>query len=193
MKLYIKNMVCPRCIMVIERELKELEFTPVSIELGFVEFEHSLSNTDIESIDKKISPLGFEILNDNKKKQVEEIKNILIQALQDNNLEGHFSVKRYLSSKICKEYSLLSKLFSEKEGITIEHYFILLKLEKVKELISYGELTLNEIAINLGYSSVQHLSSQFKKTLGISTREYKNSIKSKRHSLDQVSPNPIKV
>jgi AraC family transcriptional regulator len=186
MKLFIKNMVCPRCILVIDRELKELNLFPKNIELGIVEFESPLTEEQINSISLRLVPLGFELLNDSRNKQVEEIKNLLIKIIQGNKVEGHFSVKKYLSLHICKEYSYLSKLFSEKESITIEQYFILLKLEKVKELITYGEQTLNDIAWSLGYSSVQHLSAQFKRVLGMSTREFKNSISMKRKSIDQV-------
>lgn len=186
MKLFVKNMVCPRCIMVIERELNQMALQPTHIELGVVEFEQPLTPDQTEAIRSRLVPLGFDLLNDTKNKQVEQIKNFLIAALQGNKVEPHFSVKKYLSAKICKEYSYLSKLFSEKEGITIENYFILLKLEKVKELISYGEETLNEIAWRLGYSSVQHLSAQFKRVLGISTTVFKTSLTEKRKPIDGI-------
>lgn len=186
MKLFIKNMVCPRCILVIERELSDLNISAKSIELGVAEFENALSEEQVNKISQRIVPLGFEILQDNRNKQVEGIKSLLIKALQQEAIEPHFSVKKYLSSNINKEYSYLSKLFSETEGATIEHYFILLKIEKVKELLSYHEYTLSEIALKLGYSSVQHLSTQFKKALGISTRDFKNSLVFKRKAIDQV-------
>jgi len=187
MKLSIKNMVCPRCILVIERELVDLNMQ-ARVTLGFIEFEYQLSKEQIEQIASRIVPLGFEILIDSKNKQVEEIKNLLIKVFHAGKIEPHFSVKKYLSSHIIKEYSYLSKLFSEKEGITIEQYFILLKLEKVKELLTYGEHRVNEIAWNLGYSSVQHLSTQFKRVLGVSTRDFKARL-SNRNSIDQVGVN----
>lgn len=186
MKLYIKNMVCPRCIMVIEQQLAGLRFYAKNIDLGFVEFEKMLEEDQIALIEQRLIPLGFELLRDDKNKQVEEIKNLLIKKLQDNKIEEHFSIKKYLSAHIGKEYSYASKLFSTREGRTIEQYFILLKLEKVKELITYGQLTLNEIAWQLGYSSVQHLSSQFKRVLGVSTRHFKTTLLSKRTTIDQV-------
>ena len=117
------------------------------------------------------------------------MKNLLIKKLQADKVEEHFSIKQYLSAHIGKEYSYVSKLFSQKEGRTIEQYFILLKLEKVKELISYGEKTLNEIALALGYSSVQHLSSQFKRVMGVSTRHFKGSLLSSRKTIDQIGTN----
>lgn len=191
MKLYIKNMVCPRCIMAVERELKDLALQPTHIELGIVEFEQALTPAQTEAMRLRLVLLGFELLSDTKNKQVEQIKNFLIVVLQAGKVEPHFSVKKYLSAKICKEYSYLSKLFSEKEGIPIENYFILLKLEKVKELITYGEETLNEIAWRLGYSSVQHLSSQFKRVLGISTTGFKTSLTEKRKSIDKIGTKAI--
>lgn len=186
MKLFIKNMVCPRCIMVIQRALDELHITAKSVELGVVALEKPLSELQMEQLTTHLEALGFEILNDPKHRQVEEIKSWLIKVLREEKLAPHFSVKKYLSANICKEYSYLSKLFSEKEGITIEQYFILLKLEKVKEFLSYGELSLGEIAWTLGYSSVQHLSSQFKKAFGISAREFKGALVFKRKAIDQV-------
>ena len=128
-------------------------------------------------------------MQDQKERQVEEIKNLLIKKLQEAPIEEHFSVKKYLTSSIPKDYSNLSKLFSERVGITIEYYFILLRLEKVKELLSYGEDTLMEIARSLGYSSVQHLSAQFKKVVGVSTTTFKNNIAIKRKPVDQISEN----
>ena len=193
MKLFVKNMVCPRCVLVIRRELDELNIAAKSIELGVIEFELPLTEEQTNEIASRIVPLGFEILNDARNRQVEEIKNLLIKALQADKLEAHFSVKKFLSAKICKEYSYISKLFSEKEGMTIEDYFILLIVEKVKELLTYGECTLNEIAWKFGYSSVQHLSGQFKKLLGVSTTKFKSSLTARRKAIDQVGIRAIKV
>lgn len=186
MKLCIKNMVCPRCILVVRQELAKLGIYTDKVELGYVEFKDEIQPSQLEAIASHLEPLGFELLHDPKNKQVEEIKNRLIQKLQGEKLEEHFSIKKYLSQYIGKEYSYASKLFSQREGITIEQYFILLKLEKVKELITYGELTLNEIAWKLGYSSVQHLSSQFKRVLGVSTRAFKSTLMAGRKAIDQV-------
>ncbi len=188
-KLCIKNMVCPRCIMVVEMELKDLNLHPTKVELGFAEFEAPLNVEQLKAVSCRLEPLGFQLLTDTKNKQVEEIKNLLIKKLQTGKIEEHFSIKKYLSQFIGRDYSYASKLFSQKEAITIEQYFILLKLERVKELITYGEFTLNEIAWQLGYSSVQHLSSQFKRVLGIPTRTFKTSLLSRRKTIDQVGTN----
>ena len=186
MKIYIKNMVCSRCIMAIERELHEINLSPKAVELGVAEFNHPLSQQQIDDIASRIVPLGFELLPDIKSQQVEEIKKILILKLQKGKLEEHFSIKKYVSEELGKEYSYISKLFSQSEKVTLEQYFILLKLEKVKELLSYGEHTLNQIAFNLGYSSVQHLSSQFKKVFGLSVRDFKTQMAIQRKGIDQV-------
>lgn len=188
MKVCIKNMVCPRCIMVVEKEAQDLALPVKAVELGSIEFSSTPNDGDLKKFEARLVELGFEVLRDNKNKQIEEVKNWLILKLQDGKVEEHFSIKKYLSAKIGKEYSYISKLFSQKEGLTIEQYFILLKLEKVKELITYGEKALNEISWALGYSSVQHLSSQFKRVLGISTTAFKTSLIEKRKSIDEIKP-----
>jgi len=189
MKIFIKNMVCSRCIMVVKQVLKKMKLHQVHVELGVAEVENPLNDQQLNKLSKKFLKLGFEILDNQKEKLIEEIKNLFVKKLQEDKIEEHFSVKTYLSSSINKDYSYLSRLFSETERMTIEHYFILLKLEKVKELISYGEHTLNEIAWRLGYSSVQHLSTQFKKVVGISTTTFKNNLTIKRKAIDQVAGN----
>lgn len=172
--------------MVVNQVLKKMKLHPLHVELGVAEVEDPLNDQQLNKLAKKLRKLGFEILDNQKEKLIEEIKNLLVKKIQEDKIEEHFSVKTYLSSGISKDYSYLSRLFSETEGMTIEHYFILLKLEKVKELISYGEHTLNAIAWSLGYSSVQHLSSQFKKVVGVSTTTFKNNVAIKRKSIDQV-------
>lgn len=193
MKLFIKNMVCARCIMAVERELKELHLYPKAIELGIVEFDTILSEQQITEIGLKMNQLGFEILQNKKSQAIEQIKNLLIKKLHQKKIEKHFGIAKYLSDELKKDYTNLSKLFSEEEGITIEQYFILLKLERAKELISYGESTLCVIAETLGYSSVQHLSSQFKRVIGISATSFKLTQSDQRQAIDEVSSPTIKV
>lgn len=192
MKLFIKNMVCARCILAVERELKELNLYPKSIELGIIEFDGELHKEHLQELHMRIVSLGFEILQNKKSQAIEQVKCLLIKKLQQNKIEKHFGIAKYLSIELKKDYTNLSKLFSE-EGITIEQYFILLKLERAKELISYGELTLCGIAETLGYSSVQHLSSQFKRVLGISATNFKLKQRDQRKSIDEVSYPTIKV
>ncbi|MBE7170095.1 MAG: helix-turn-helix transcriptional regulator [Williamsia sp.] len=186
MKVFIKNMVCARCILVVERELDEMGIQSTGVELGFAAFENDLTDEQLSAFENRLVPLGFEIIKEPRKRQVEEVKALLIRKLQQARMEEHFSIRQYLSAHISKDYSHISKMFSQKEGRTIEQYFILLKIEKAKELLSYGEKTLNEIAWTLGYSSVQHLSSQFKRISGVSTRDFRLSLSSGRKPIDRV-------
>lgn len=193
MKVFIKNMVCSRCILVIERELREMGIQPLKVELGFAEFANELTDEQLCTFEMHLVALGFELIKESKNRQVEEVKALLIRKLQQSRIEEHFSIRKYLSAHISKEYSHVSKVFSQKEGRTIEQYFILLKIEKVKELLSYEEKTLNEIAWMLGYSSVQHLSSQFKRVLGVSTRNFKTSLPSSRKTIDRIGRDDLSV
>ena len=172
--------------MVVEQLLKKMKLSPVKVELGMAEINDLINVSDLQALNDKLKKVGFELIEDSRKKQIEEIKNLLIQKIQKGSIEEHFSVKKYLSSTIQKEYTIISKTFAEQEGLTIEQYFILLRIEKVKELLTYRELTLNRIAENLGYSSIQHLSTQFKKVTGITPKEFRVSWIGKRKPLDAI-------
>lgn len=186
MTLFIKNMVCARCILAVKRELDEMHLRPTAIELGVIEFSHNLDGEQLKEISKRLMQLGFEILHDKKSRLVEKVKTLLIKKLQQKKIEEHFSVRKYLSARIKNDYTTISKTFSESEECTIEKHFILLRLEKAKELITYGELSMVEIAKRLGYASVQHLSAQFKSVFGISPNAYKVSQSPKRRAIDEV-------
>lgn len=179
-------MVCDRCKWVVSQifESEELPFSQVG--LGFVEIDQPLNQEQKERIDSRLQLAGFEILDDQNHKIIEQIKNRLIELIQQKDIPEHFSLGDYLSKSLLKDYAGLSRLFSQVEGITIEQYFIKQKIEKAKELLFYGELTLSEIAWMLGYSSVQHLSTQFKKITGLTPSQMKNMIGSHRQSLDQI-------
>ena len=185
-KLHIKNMVCNRCIIVVKSELEKLGLNYLSVELGEVTFKNVISQEDKISISKHLKAFGFEILNDTKSKTIEKIKSTLIDLIQNknNNIKDNFS--DYLKEKLQQDYSKLSNLFSQIEGISIEKYFINLKIEKVKELIFYDELSLSEIAYSLNYSSVSHLSHQFKKVTGFSPTYFKKLKGNKRKEIDQL-------
>jgi hypothetical protein len=145
-KLYIKNRLCNRCILAVKSELEKLGFNYLSVELGEVIFQNKISQEDKIEISKQLEILGFKILDDTNSKTIEKIKSTLIDLIQNknNNIKDNFS--DYLKEKIQQDYSKLSNLFSQIEGISIEKYFINLKIEKVKELIFYDELSLSEIA-----------------------------------------------
>jgi AraC family transcriptional regulator len=186
MNIFIKNMVCNRCIMVVRQQIEKLELKPVRIELGFVELDQSPTEAQMKHLDRSLRELGFEILDDARRKTIERIKTLLIGLIQDDEIGEHFSLVNFLSQHMNKEYSGLSKLFSEVESITIEQFFILQKIEKVKELLVYNELSLSEISYRMGYSSVAYLSSQFKKVTGQTPGRFRQSHEGKRKPLDLV-------
>lgn len=171
--LRIKNMVCPRCIMVIEKTMEDLGFDLNDVELGIIEFHEPITLNDRNKIENTIKPLGFEILEDKKSMLVERIKTQIIELISKDVNNLTITLSEYLSSKLQVEYHTLSQLFSTQESQTIEQYYILQKIEKVKELLVYDELTLSEIAYKMNYSSVGHLSNQFKKITGLTPTHFK--------------------
>lgn len=186
MKLHIKNMVCDRCIMVVKAELEKLGFNPVAVELGEVTFPEHISNEDKERIAGRLTPMGFDLLEDKKTQLAEQIKTLIINLVHYNQDVLKVNLSAYLSSQLNAEYNHISTIFSEVENQTIEKYFIAQKVEKAKEMLSYGELTLSQIAYQLNYSSVAHLSAQFKKVTGSTPSAYKASSKDQRKTLDKI-------
>lgn len=179
-------MVCSRCILVISQELKRVRLKATAISLGEVELAKEPTQNQLERFRNNIIALGFELLDDNKKLLTEKIKNIIITEAHYSDKVSKYNFSQILSDQLKRDYCYLSNLFSEVEGITIEKYIINQKIEKVKELLVYGELTLSEIAHKLGYSSVAHLSAQFKKVTGQTPSRFKNIGKSRRKPLDEV-------
>lgn len=186
MHLYIKNMVCNRCITAVKQELENLHLPAVTISLGEVELAKTPSEKQLAQLKIRLEELGFELLDDNKKKIIEKIKNIIIKKIHHSELEEQERFSELLAHTIRKDYSYLSNLFSEVEGITIEKYIINLKIEKAKELLVYDELNLTEIAYRLGYSSVAHLSAQFKKITGLTPSYFKEIGNHHRKPLDNI-------
>ncbi|MEN8191765.1 MAG: AraC family transcriptional regulator [Bacteroidota bacterium] len=187
--LTIKNMVCPRCIKVVREELEKLGLTVESIMLGSVTVKEEIGHELKSRISKIMLASGFELLEDKKARLIDQIKIEIIKLVQNFEkveLES-LNVSDYLSQKLQIEYSSISTLFSKTEGITIEHFFILQKVEKVKELLRYDELTLSEIAYKLGYSSVQHLSNQFKKNTGMTASQFRKESDYLRKSIDSIT------
>ena len=189
MKLSIKNMVCNRCIMVVKLEFEKTGIKPIDVLMGEVELSNPLTDSQLKDVNNKLTQLGFEILDSKHQKLIEKIKNLLIEKVQSGDVEEHFSLTDFLTQKLHKEYTQLSRLFSEVESITLEQFFILQKIEKVKEWLVYDELNLNEISYKLGYSSVQHLSNQFKKVTGMTPSNFKKMGSSHRKPLDNVNHN----
>lgn len=186
MVLHIKNMVCRRCKMAIERELLRVGLQPINIHLGVAEIQEKNIDSVKNTLSENLKSLGFELIEDRNKQTVEQIKNLIIKLIHQDNGALDSTLSTYLSQQILQEYSSLSNLFSIEEGITIEQYYIRQKVEKVKELLSYDKLTLKEIAFQLQYSSVAHLSNQFKKTTGMTPTEFKKSKHLGRKELENI-------
>jgi len=183
--LYIKNMVCPRCVTAVEQTLTETGIPFESVKLGEAVVLREPGGDELRLLDKKLRNIGFELITDKKKILTEQIKSLLISHIHHSNGEHNGIVySECLSEKTGKSYSYLSKVFSETEGITIEKFIIIHKTEKVKELIGHNSLNFSEIAYKLDYSSVAHLSRQFKKITGMTLSEYKNSTKKDRKFID---------
>ncbi len=186
--LYVKNMVCPRCIKVVREEFDKLGVKYKTVFLGEIETLKKREQLPIKQIAKVLEENGFELIEDSKSKIIESIKNEIISSIQqyeEVDLEN-VNFSKLLSKKTGNDYHYLSSLFSKVEGITIEHYIILQKIEKAKEFLKYGELTLSEIAYRLGYSSVQHLSRQFKKATGMTASQFKKDHVNHRKGLDSI-------
>lgn len=186
LKLYVKNMVCNRCIMVVKSELEKLGLQVYSAQLGEIEIEGEISASQKKGVNETLQKFGFSLIDDKKSQLIEKTKAALVELVHQRNGELKQNLSDYLSEKLNHEYKYLASLFSEVEGSTIEKYFIAQKIERVKELLVYDELTLSEIAYQLNYSSVAHLSSQFKKVTGLTPSYFKNLKTVKRKPLDEV-------
>ncbi len=165
-------MVCDRCKWVVKTEIEKLGLKTNVIDLGEIELETNVDEDQKNLIKKVLESFGFELIDDKKSRIIEKIKTLIIDLVQNNN-QININLSEYLSNEMAQDYSALSNLFSEVEDFTIEKFFINKKIEKVKELLIYDELTLSEIAYQLNYSSVAYLSNQFKKITGFTTTHYK--------------------
>lgn len=188
MLLYIKNMVCDRCILIVRQELENLGFEVNNIVLGKVTIAPEPDQLKLQEISSVLQVLGFELIDKDKDQLIEQIKTQIIELVHYSDLSTlKQSMMGILADKLNKDYVYLSRLFSDAEGITIEKYIIQQKVEKVKELLEYGELNLNEIAYQMGYSSSAHLSTQFKAVTGMPPSKYKTQPAGDRKPLDQIS------
>jgi len=183
MKLYIKNMVCYRCQMVVKYELEKLGLHHTRIELGETEIMEELSTEQWENLSISLKNIGLELMADKKTIMAERIKTIIIELVHYNDDQIKTNLSDYLSEKLNYNYSYLSNLYSEVKGTTIEKFYLSSKIERVKELLVYDELNLSEIAFKLHYSSVAHLSNQFKKMTGLTPSHFKNLKNNTRRAL----------
>jgi AraC-like DNA-binding protein len=172
--------------MAVTKELDNLGIEAKFVGMGEVTLSKMPTEKQLVSLAERLKELGFELLDNARQKQIEKIKTLLIKKVQSGEIEEHFSLSDFLSKALHKDYPSISRLFSAVTGTTIEQFFILQKIEKVKEWLAYEELTLSEIAWKLGYSSVAHLSAQFKKVTGLSSGDFKK-MGGHRKSLDQLS------
>ena len=194
--LYIKHMVCDRCIMVVREQLEKAGFNPSGVKLGEATFPRDLSDEDIAKIKSILEPLGFSLIDDRKRQLTEQIKQTIIglihqDSISTENLKASTAnpktnLSDYLSETLHYDYKYLSATFSDIENVTIEQYVIAQKVERVKELLVYGELSLTEIAYKMNYSSVAYLSSQFRRITGFSPTEFRKIKGDKRLPIDKV-------
>jgi len=179
MKLYIKYMVSLRCKMKVKEELKKLGLRYVVVDLGVVEIMEDMTPTQHEQLKVSLLRSGLELMDDKNTILVERIKNLIIEMIHYSDEIPKVNYSEYISEKLGYDYTYLSNIFSEVKGITLQQYIIINKIEKVKELLLYDELNLSEISYKLHYSSVAHLSNQFRKVTGLSPSFFKK-LKSKR-------------
>lgn len=186
MELLIKNMVCPRCIEAVKDALEDSKIKFEAVELGKVRVDSALSPTQKESFSKSLEAKGFELLESRTSALISQIKTLIIEQIHHSNQRLGENFSSFLAERLGQEYSSLSKLFSQVEGITIEKYVTRQRIERVKEFLFYDQLSLSEVAFKMDYSSVAHLSSQFKKETGMTPTEFKKSHSAARKSLDTI-------
>ena len=183
---YIKNLVCTRCIMAVEQVLAQLHLTPLHVELGKAVVQEEPSPEVLARLRAELETLGFELLDDRRMQLIEQVRTAVVELVHYRNNDLRVNLSDYLTERLHHEYSALSKLFSEVTGTTIEKYFIAQKIERVKELLVYDELSLGEIADLLNYSSTAHLSAQFKSVTGMTPSRFKQEKRNLRRPLDAV-------
>lgn len=184
--LHIKNMVCPRCIFVVGQIFGDLEIEFLQINLGEVELNQPLPDESKAKLSKSLEEVGFSLIDDRKSRMIDQIKQLVIDKIHHSSGEVQVKWADLIPEKIHYDYKYLSTLFSSVEGITLEQYIIRQKIERVKESIVYDELTLSQIADQLGYSSVAHLSAQFKKVTGMNPSQFKGGYAHNRKGLDNI-------
>ena len=188
MLLYIKNMVCPRCKAAVTAELTRMHLHPTVVALGEVTIaEKALNKGQLAALSGVLQAAGFELLDDKRSKLIEQVKTFIIDLIHYRDEQPQKNYSELLSQHLHHDYSYISNLFSGVEGVTIEQYIINQKIEKVKELLTYDELSLSQIAFQLGYSSTAHLSSQFKKLTGATPTQFKQRRINSRRSLDELA------
>lgn len=186
MNIQIKNMVCPRCVSSVRGILNDLGIEFSNLELGRVEVISKLSASQQNKLQQKLKAQGFELLKGEEESMINVIKSIIINQVHYSDNTSDLNLSELLSKKLLTSYSKLSKTFSKQEGVTIEQYLLQQRIEKVKELLSYDEKTISEIAFESGYSSTAHLSNQFKKITGMTPSKFRKLNNRSRKPLDDI-------
>lgn len=186
MTVSIKNMVCPRCIASVREIAGRCGLVPASVSLGSCEFDSEPDADSLQRFAQELKAVGFEILGGREERLVSEVKSCLLDLIynREDYLPG-LNLPDYVQRQVGASYSLVRSTFASVEGRSVDNYFICLRMERVKELLRYDELSLSEIADRLGYSSVSHLSSQFKKHTGLTPTQFKKGMYV-RASLDAI-------
>jgi len=179
-------MVCNRCILAVQNILKGMDVSVSSIQLGEVQTDHDIPAEKLAALSRELNAIGFELISDKRGRLIEKIKNTIIEIVHRSAEQPKIKFSAYLEEKLQYDYNYLSNLFSEIEGTTIEKYYIAQKIEKVKELLVYDEMSLSDISFQLGYSGVAYLSNQFKKVTGLSPSHFKKIRTGKRKPIDKV-------
>lgn len=186
MKLFIQNMVSLRCKMMVKSEMNKLDLLYSSVELGEVQLIHPISQDNRENLKRELHKSGLELMDDSKAMLIEKIINIIVEMVHYSEDEPRENFSEFLSEKLGQDYRKLATVFSKTKGVTIERFIILHKIERIKELIIYDELNLTEISYKLHYSSVAHLSAQFKQVTGLTPTTFKNMLKRQRFNLEDL-------
>ena len=186
MKLYIKYMVSLRCKILVQEELKKMGLAYAVVDLGMVEILNDITKEKRTQLSNSLLKSGLELLDDKRSILIERIKNVIIQMIHYTDEIQKYNYSEYISKKLDYDYTYLSNTFSEVTGITIQHYIINHKIERVKELLLYDELNLTEIALKLHYSSAAHLSNQFKKVTGLTPSYYKKLRLKRKRNLENL-------
>lgn len=186
MKLHIKNMVSDRCKTLVKSELEKLELHYIWVALGEVEIMESLTSEQLIQLNNELLKSGLSLISDHKNILIEQIKNTVIQLVHYTDKQIKVNFSDYLSEKLKYDYTYLANLFSENQGVSIEHFILTHRIEKVKELLVYDEMNITEIAYKLHFSSTAHLSNQFKKMTGLTPSDYKHLKLKPRTPLENV-------
>lgn len=186
MKLYIKNMVCIRCKMVVKAELEKLGLHYTSVELGEADIVEDISAEQQDQFKLALLKSGLELMDDKKSILIQKIKNVIVELIHYSEEPLTVNFSDYLSQKLNHNYTYLANLFSEVQGTTIEKFIISHKIERVKEHLVYNELNLTEIAYLMHYSSVAHLSAQFKKVTGLTPSHFKQLREKRLNMLEDI-------